>query len=287
MKIAFAEPDLPRSGAAVVGICEERVLTPAARRLDEATDGAITRALAGAARFSGKKGELLPIVAPAKLPLSRIVLAGLGKPEQADAPHLRGAGRGARGPFERRRRKRGDSRRRRRRRECRSPLPTPRRRSPSARRCGPIASTNTRQSKSRNRKPSLAQLTVLSDAADAAQRAYRPLEQAVAAVFFTRDLVSEPANVIYPETLAEAGAFARKVRGRGRGARRKGNARTRNGRACSASPRAALGRRGSSSCNGTAPARRLGGPHRSPLSARASPSTPAASRSSPPPAWAT
>ncbi|MGC2521029.1 MAG: M17 family peptidase N-terminal domain-containing protein, partial [Stellaceae bacterium] len=85
MKTAFAKPDLPRSGAAVVGIWEDRALTPAARRLDEATDGTIARALAAAVRFSGKKGELLAIVAPPKLPLSRIVLAGLGKPERADA----------------------------------------------------------------------------------------------------------------------------------------------------------------------------------------------------------
>ena len=46
MKISFAEPDLPRSGAVVVGVWEGKVLTPAARRLDEATAGAITRALA-------------------------------------------------------------------------------------------------------------------------------------------------------------------------------------------------------------------------------------------------
>ena len=46
MKISFTEPDLPRSGAVVVGVLEGKVLTPAARRLDEAAAGAITRALA-------------------------------------------------------------------------------------------------------------------------------------------------------------------------------------------------------------------------------------------------
>ena len=62
------------------------MLTPAARRLDEATGGAITRALAAASRFNGKKDELLPIVGPANLPVSRIVLAGLGKPESRRCP---------------------------------------------------------------------------------------------------------------------------------------------------------------------------------------------------------
>ncbi len=103
MKIGFTEPDLPRSGAVVVGVWEGKILTPAARRLDEAAEGAITRALSVAARFSGKKDELLPIVGPPNLSVSRIVLAGLGKPESADSrsfqqlggnlvAHLNGAG---------------------------------------------------------------------------------------------------------------------------------------------------------------------------------------------------
>src|SRR5262249_55210097 len=92
MKISFAEPDQPPSGAVVVGVWEEGALTPGARRLDEATSGAITRALRSAARFSGKKDELLPIVAPANLSVSRILLAGLGKPDSIDARSLQQLG---------------------------------------------------------------------------------------------------------------------------------------------------------------------------------------------------
>jgi len=72
MKISFTEPDLPSSGAVVVGIWEGKVLTPAARRLDEAAGGAITRALSAPSRFNGKKDELLPIVGPANLSASRM-----------------------------------------------------------------------------------------------------------------------------------------------------------------------------------------------------------------------
>jgi leucyl aminopeptidase len=58
-------------------------------------------------------------------------------------------------------------------------------------------------------KRSLKRLTVATSGAKAAKRAYQPLDKAAAAVFLTRDLVSEPANVIYPETLAaEAGRLA-------------------------------------------------------------------------------
>ena len=85
MDIRFAEFSPPQSGAVVVGVWEDRVLTGPARRLDEATQGAISRAAAAAPRFHGKKNQLLPIVGPPGLPLSRIVLAGLGKPETVDA----------------------------------------------------------------------------------------------------------------------------------------------------------------------------------------------------------
>jgi len=92
MKIRFAEPDQPRSGAVVVGVWEEGGLTSAARLLDEATAGAITRALSSAARFKGRKNDLLPIVSPANLAVSRIVLAGLGKPDSVDAQSLQQLG---------------------------------------------------------------------------------------------------------------------------------------------------------------------------------------------------
>ena len=90
MEISFAEADEPRSGAVVVGVWEEGLLTPTARQLDETTDGAVRRALAAAQRFKGKKDELLPIIGPAGLAVNRIVLAGLGKPAAANARSRRG-----------------------------------------------------------------------------------------------------------------------------------------------------------------------------------------------------
>ena len=201
MKISFTEPDLPSSGAVVVGIWEGKVLTPAARRLDEAAGGAITRALSAPSRFNGKKDELLPIVGPANLSASRIVLAGLGKPESVDSrslqqlggnlvAHLNGAG------------------------EEEATLMI------DAAETSPIGQTEAsaeiafgaqlrsyrfdkyKTKQKPEQKPSLARLRVGTSGASTAKRAYQPLEKAAAAVFLTRDLVSEPANVIYPETLA-------------------------------------------------------------------------------------
>jgi leucyl aminopeptidase len=79
MNISFAAPSVPSSGALVVGVLEGKKLTPSATNLNKLTDGALKRALANGT-FTGKKGELLEIVAPAKLENSRILLVGLGEP---------------------------------------------------------------------------------------------------------------------------------------------------------------------------------------------------------------
>ena len=51
-------------------------------------------------------------------------------------------------------------------------------------------------------KPKLKTVTVITDKAERAKKAFAPLEAIADAVEFTRNIVSEPANVIYPETLA-------------------------------------------------------------------------------------
>src|SRR6185312_2339611 len=51
-------------------------------------------------------------------------------------------------------------------------------------------------------KPSMKELTLLVDGPKAAEKDFEPLDKIAEGVFFTRDLVSEPANVIYPESLA-------------------------------------------------------------------------------------
>ena len=51
-------------------------------------------------------------------------------------------------------------------------------------------------------KPKLANVTILTAALDKAKKLYAPLLGIAESVAFTRDIVSEPANVIYPETLA-------------------------------------------------------------------------------------
>jgi leucyl aminopeptidase len=205
MKIAFAEFALPLSGALVVGVWEERVLTPAARQADEATLGAVSRAVQAASKFHGRKNELLAIVGPPGPALSRIVAVGLGKPEAADGrlmqdlggalvAHLNGAGETA---------------------------VTVAIDVDDAANLQPAeAAANIalgaqlrgyrfdkyRTTEKPDKKPSLAALTIATPKPAAAREAHNAPQAVAEAVAFTRDLVSEPANVIYPETLAAQAA---------------------------------------------------------------------------------
>lgn len=83
MKIEFVTA-APVSGAVAVPVYAEATLSAAAKSVDEACGGSVSRAIA-ASRFSGKAGEILEILAPAGMDASRIVLFGLGDKAKADA----------------------------------------------------------------------------------------------------------------------------------------------------------------------------------------------------------
>ena len=85
MDISFTSRGNIGPGALVVGILDGGGLTAAAASADEATGGAVKRAL-GVSRFRGQAGQSLELLAPAGVKASRIVLAGLGKSESFNAP---------------------------------------------------------------------------------------------------------------------------------------------------------------------------------------------------------
>ncbi len=200
MKISFTAPKLPRSGAAAVGVMEGGKLSPTAARLDEATGGAVRRAIKGS-RFTGKKGQVLEILAPPGVGLSRILLAGLGKPGEAGDVDLENLG----GSL------------------VASLLTSGERdlaimvdpvkgfaQTPPARAAryalGALLRSyrfdKYRTKEKPENKPSLSKVTVMVETPGAARRAFAGLERVAEGVFFTRDLVSEPANILYPKSLA-------------------------------------------------------------------------------------
>src|SRR4051812_37039002 len=96
MKIGFGELDLDKNGTLVVGVLEGRTLTRSAEELDKRTGGAISRALKSS-KFKGKSGDLLEILAPAKLAAGRILLLGIGKPGESSEGKVQEMGGGLAG----------------------------------------------------------------------------------------------------------------------------------------------------------------------------------------------
>ena len=201
MKVAFAKPEPATSGSYVVGVLEDRKMTPAAAALDKKTGGVLTRAM-GSSRFKGRKDDVLDIVAPKGLPVARIVLVGLGKVEQLDAARLQALGGNLVGHLNRIGEAAGTLSV-----ETLTGAPLPATDMAAHIACGARLRAyrfdKYRTREKEEQKPSLKALTILVTDVAGARKAFAPLEHLADAVCFARDLVSEPPNVIYPETLAE------------------------------------------------------------------------------------
>jgi leucyl aminopeptidase len=202
MKITFAPLSMPRSGALVVGVLEGNKLTPAAQALDKHTRTAISRAIA-ASRFRGKVGDTLSVLSPAGTGLSRIVLAGMGDPAKLDELKLQAVGGAVYAHLSRT----NDG-------AAAAAIDGFR---GAAMGAGDMAAhfaygivlrayrfDKYRTKDKKEDKPSLGTFAVMTQDAARAKHVFADLEKVAAGVFFTRDLVSEPANVLYPETLAAA-----------------------------------------------------------------------------------
>jgi leucyl aminopeptidase len=209
MQISFQEPQIGVVDAQVVVVADGTVLSPAAEAQDKASNGSLSKG-AAASRFNGKSGEFLDLLALAGASATRLVLAGVGKPAEATPrgwqdwggrlyKHLAGSG------------------------------------ATSVAIAveavdGPVTATDAaanvafgitlaayrfdryRTTEKADQKPTVTSVTVQVAGAGEAEAAYAPLSEIAAGVNFARDLVSEPGNVIYPETLA---AQCEKLRAQG------------------------------------------------------------------------
>ncbi len=201
MKIHFAKFEIPESGALAVGALEDRKLQASATALDKAAKGALGRAL-GVSRFKGRADDLLQLLAPGDLPLSRVLLFGLGQATAVDALAAQALG----GRLTAYANGTGDS-----------ALAIAIDAIPGAALSPAEMAANValgarlrayrfdkyRTKEKPEQKPSLKKLTLLVEDPNAAKKLFEPLDRLADGVVFTRDLVSEPANVIYPESLAE------------------------------------------------------------------------------------
>ena len=193
MKVSFAAPALPRSGALVLTVAKGGSLEGLASEADNSTSGALSRAIA-ASRFDGEAKATLEVLAPSGLDAERVLLVGVGgKMDARLAEDVGGtvfsalAKSGSRS----------------------ATLVWPEAGSSAAAALG-AALAAYRFDKYRTRledkdKPALAELVIAAPDAEAAGRSYEEDgARIVEAVAFARDFVSEPGNVLYPESYAES-----------------------------------------------------------------------------------
>jgi leucyl aminopeptidase len=175
-------------------VYEGEGLGGASAEADQAAGGALSRALA-AGRFKGAKGQTLDLIAPAGLSVDRLIAFGLGEADKLDDLAIeQGAATvyaavkasglttltldfGGFNPAQ------------------------------AARAAFGVALAAYRFDKYRttekaDKKPSIATVEVAVDDVAAAEAAYAPLKALAEAISFSRDLVSEPANVLYPAEFA-------------------------------------------------------------------------------------
>jgi len=198
MKITFAKITVPSQGAVAFGVTSNGKFGPTAAKLDKRTRGSLSRAMK-AVNFKGKRESVLEISTPSGTRLSKVVLLGLGDAKSLDDTSAERIGAalykvlakesvaavivdsfsGA---------KMSDA-------------------LFAAHVGGGVKLRSYRFDKyrtkeSKEEKPKLKALTVQCDATAAARKNYVAVSAVVDGAFFARDLISEPANVIYPTSFA-------------------------------------------------------------------------------------
>lgn len=221
MKISFAKITAPSQGAVAFGVTSSGKLGPAAAKLDKRARGTLSRAMK-AAGFKGKRERVLEVLAPSGTRLSKVVLIGLG-----DAKSLsdKSAERIGAALYKALANESGAT-------VILDGLG-------SAKMDGAVFAAHLgggaklrsyrfdkyRSKESKEDKPKLKSVTIQCEAPTSAKKNYATVSAVVDGALFARDLISEPANVIYPASFAarakELAKFGVKVEVLGEAAMRK------------------------------------------------------------------
>ena len=199
MKITFSRPALPETGVLVVTVIENAKLTDSAKQLDRRMKGGLSRAIK-ASRFKGKKEQSLAVVGPAETRLDRVLVLGLGKASEIDAPCLQAAGGrlyASLGHEAKAATVAIDAID-----KCKLSAAQMAAELAFGARLKSYRFDKYRTKEKKEAKPTLQRLTVACSGTTRARALHGALDKVADGIFFTRDLVSEPPNVLYPETLA-------------------------------------------------------------------------------------
>ncbi len=192
LDITFAKPALPKSGALALMVFEGEQPSGVWAQLDESTGGAISRAFT-VAEFKGGKGKTCAILAPGG-ELTRVLAVGLGKPAEVTQKILEEAGGAVASGLAR---------------ESGVAVAAGTLTGPQAAEVAMGAVLRGyrfdryRTKEKPEDKPKLSKITVLTGEVPKAKAAWEPLLATAKGVFLTRDLVSEPPNVLNPAEMAD------------------------------------------------------------------------------------
>lgn len=200
MKIAFLKQKIPAKGSLILCVCEGPSWGAAAKTIDKASKAHLAQ-LAESHRFKGKKGEVLTLLSPQGMGLDRLVLIGLGEEKNITPQSLAEAGGAAL-----------------------ASLPVTAIKEVAAivdfegntdvgegEAAAEFATGFHLRSyrfdkyftkRPKDKIPTLTKLDVLTGKVAEAEKAYKRGQAIAEGVFFARDLVSEPANVLYPASMA-------------------------------------------------------------------------------------
>lgn len=201
MKFSFAKPSAVKTGALVVFAVQGPGLTKSAQQVDKACKGSLSRALK-ASRFHGDTAEMIEILAPQGLRISRILVVGLGSAGKAGAAEFERIG----GQLVAKLQSSGET--------MVSvmtdnigilaiPAAEAAMRMVMGARQRSYRFDKYRTKEKAAKKPSLDRFVVLTPEHKQADQLFSRYDPVIDGVFMTRDLVSEPANVLYPKSFAE------------------------------------------------------------------------------------
>ena len=192
LDISFVKSAIPKAGALVVLLAEGGTPSGLHAGLDEASGGAVTRALE-AAGFKGRKGQSATVWAPAP-GISKLVAIGLGAPDALTPDGAEAVG-GAIFPLISA--------------EPEATLAADGLAMHVAIRIALGVKLRSyrfdlyRTMEKPEDKPKLVKLAVAAEQPTAAKNAYAPFKAVAEGVFMARDLVSEPPNILHPVEMAE------------------------------------------------------------------------------------
>jgi len=170
---------------------EGYVLSPLSKKIDGQVEGAVTTAADGS-EFKAKFGQMVEIIAPTGIAASRLLLVGLGQTEKFDGGQAEKIG----GKIILKMMHSGEKKL-----------------SLLSRKFAAEAAFGARlryykfdkyyTTEKNIKKPSLEELTMMTEGAEQAKKEFADLEKIADGVIWARDLVSEPGNMLYPESYAK------------------------------------------------------------------------------------